>query len=73
MRVRRRRMAKTGSQMRVVLLEEEEGEEGDVRDPIVGELWEGGEMYGWFGRSCCRRCMRAPQLNEKRSVCVKCV
>jgi hypothetical protein len=69
MRVRRRRMKKTGTQMRVVLLEEEEEEEGE-REPIVGELWEGGEM---FGRSCCRRCMRPFSTcvvcsNEKRRV-----
>ena len=30
-------MKKTGSQMRVVFREEEEGEEGE-REPIVGEL-----------------------------------
>ena len=37
---------------------EEEGDEKE-REPIVGELWDAGEMYGWFGRSCCWRCMRA--------------
>ena len=39
MRVRRRRMARTGIQRRVALQEkdEEEGEEGE-REPIVGEL-----------------------------------
>lgn len=40
-------MVKTGSQIRVALREleeeDEEGEEGD-REPIVGELWDGGEM-----------------------------
>ena len=44
--------------MRIALREEEEGDE-KKREPIVGESWEGREMYGWFGQSCCWRCMRA--------------
>ena len=39
MRVRRRRMARTGIQRRVAFREEEEeGEEEGEREPIVGEL-----------------------------------